>query len=288
MFKCFLCDFKSNDKNESINHLQKIHNYIIPQPKQRKFYKNNFNISIYNCNNLQVKTYTDNEHKDFIIRCIYKYNYYEPLISILFLKILNDKDIFIDIGANIGYYSLICSKTCHQVHSFEPLIQNYDILNENIKMNNINNIIVNNYAISNENNIKMNFTYGTSKICENGGINVNNISLDKYVNLNNIAKIKLIKIDVEGYEIKVLETMVNILKNNMVDYIMCEVLHNTYDNVCEIFKEYGYNKIYDLGTGFEFNNYSLNETMMIEFDEILKNYELKISNSSNTNLLFSK
>lgn len=134
----------------------------------------------------------------------------------------------------------------------------------------------------------MNFTYGTSKICENGNIKIDNISLDNYVNLNNITKIKLIKIDVEGYEIKVLETMINILKNNMVDYIMCEVLHNTYDKVYEILKEYGYNKIYDLGTGFEFNKYSLNKTMMMEFDEILKNYEFKISCSSNTNLLFGK
>jgi FkbM family methyltransferase len=288
MYKCFLCNYNSNDNIESVNHLQKQHKYFIPEPKQRKFYKNSFNISIYNSHNLLVKSYTDNEHKDFIIRCIYKYNYYEPLISILFLKLLNDKDIFIDIGANIGYYSLICSKTCKQVYSFEPLKLNYDILNENIKINNINNIIVNNSAISNENNIKMNFTYGTSKICENGDINVDNISLDNYVNLNNITKIKLIKIDVEGYEIKVLETMIIILKNNMVDYIMCEVLQNTYNEVCEIFKQFGYNKIYDLGTGFVLNNYSLNETMMMEFDEILKNYELKIFNSSNTNLLFAK
>ena len=288
MYNCFYCDFKSDDKIKSISHLHNAHNYIIPEPKQRKFYKNCFNISIFNVNKIIIKKYEDDKHRDFIIRCIYKYNYYEPLISILFLKILTSEDIFIDIGANIGYYSLICSKACKIVHSFEPIKENYDILKDNIKLNNIENIIINNTAISNENKILMNFTYGTSKICQDGNINVCGINLDNYIKEKNISKIKLIKIDVEGYEISVLETMKIILQNNIVDYIMCEVVSTTYNKIIEIFKNYGYNKIYDLDTGFIFNKYSLNESMMLNLETILNTYELKINNNFNTNLLFSK
>ena len=98
------------------------------------------------------------------MRTINKYNYYEPLISIIFMKILNNEDIFIDIGSNIGYYSLLCSKICKKVHSFEPLTENFDILKKNIKINNIKNIIPSKLAISDLETCKMIFAYGCSRV----------------------------------------------------------------------------------------------------------------------------
>ena len=61
----------------------------------------------------------ENDHKDFVVRTIHKYNYYEPLISIIFLKLLTKNDI----GGNIGYYRLLTSLNCKEVHSFEPLYE---------------------------------------------------------------------------------------------------------------------------------------------------------------------
>ena len=52
----------------------------------------------------------------------------------------------LDIGANFGYHSLLFSRECHEmVYSFEPQIQNYELLEENVKLNNISNIILHNY-----------------------------------------------------------------------------------------------------------------------------------------------
>ena len=85
----------------------------------------------------------ENDHKDFVVRTIHKYNYYEPLISIIFLKLLTKNDIFIDIGGNIGFYSLLTWQNCKEVHSFEhymriilylnkifPVIDNKNIISD--------------------------------------------------------------------------------------------------------------------------------------------------------------
>lgn len=286
MFKCYLCNYNSNSNKEIIQHNKNIHNNYFCEPKDRKNYKHKNIINFYKCNDLKIQFHEN--HKDFIARTIHKYNYYEPLISIIFLKILNDnkEDIFIDIGSNIGYYCLLCNKSAKDIHAFEPLEQNYDILNKNLKINNIDNVILNKKIISPTKN-KMSFSYGTSRICEKGNIYVDNIILDEYYLNNNIKKIKLIKIDVEGHEIEVLKTMNNILSNKISQYIFIEVTNHTFNNVINIMKDNNYKNIYDLNTGFIFTKYNLNETIYLNLDNILENYKLTNFQSRNTNLLFT-
>ncbi len=57
-------------------------------------------------------------------------------------------DIVLDIGANVGGFSLFVSKFVKQVYAVEPILT--DILRKNIKLNNISNIIVLDYALGNE------------------------------------------------------------------------------------------------------------------------------------------
>ena len=51
-------------------------------------------------------------------------------------KNINSK-ILIDVGAYIGFYSIILSKYFNKVFSFEPQIRNFNVLSENISRNNI-------------------------------------------------------------------------------------------------------------------------------------------------------
>ena len=134
----------------------------------------------------------------------------------------NIKNI-IDIGANFGYHTLLFSRECSMhVYAFEPQIQNFQLLEDNIKMNNIKNIISYNYACGDENcEIKMPFFDNN---CERnmGDITpnidcVNNFSITKSVALDKIifpSKIDFIKIDVQGWEKKVLLGMQEILKTH--------------------------------------------------------------------------
>jgi hypothetical protein len=83
---------------------------------------------------------------------------WEPHIT-EFTRILNSftkLDGIIDIGANFGYHTLLFSRTCSQVHAFEPQIQNFNLLQDNVILNNIGNITTYNYACGDENcEIKM-------------------------------------------------------------------------------------------------------------------------------------
>jgi FkbM family methyltransferase len=138
----------------------------------------------------------------------------------LYNSLYNIKNI-IDIGANFGYHTLLFSRECSEnVYSFEPQIQNFELLEDNVKINEIKNIILHNYACGDENcEIKMtifdgNDTINMGDITPNVNINdkfsiSKSIILDDYIFQN---KIDLIKLDVQGWEKKVLIGATNLLK----------------------------------------------------------------------------
>ena len=148
---------------------------------------------------------------------------YEPELRELFRKLINKDDVILDIGANIGYHSLLFSEECGskgQVYSFEPVKKNYTQMINNIALNQIQNISPLNFALGNSD---INLFIDTEKSGLNpGSISLLNVSktgeeisckdADKALRSMNIKKIDFIKIDVEGYEWFVLESLKNIIK----------------------------------------------------------------------------
>ena len=90
--------------------------------------------------------------KNPIDREIYlKGSYEKEQIDFLFEQIKkNNINLFIDIGAHMGFYSINISKNKISTYSFEPVKKNYDQLKRNKILNNINNITLFNIALSNE------------------------------------------------------------------------------------------------------------------------------------------
>jgi len=151
---------------------------------------------------------------------------WEPHIRnfIEYYNSLYDIKNIIDIGANFGYHSLLFSRECHEmVYSFDPQIQNYELLEENVKLNNISNIILHNYGCGDENcNIRMPIFNDTNRKLNMGDItpNVNissNFHISKSIRLddyNFTRKIDVIKIDVQGWEKKVLIGAIELLQKH--------------------------------------------------------------------------
>jgi len=153
---------------------------------------------------------------------------------------LKSGDVFIDIGANIGSYSLIASelvKDTGKVISFEPTKLCYRKLNDNISLNNLKNIKTEKLAvyhqagfinlhISNSDNLGMSSILHHD--AEIGDVEkVESITLDKYIIDNNISRINLIKLDIEGAEYYALKGMLNTLKKykpNIIIEISPDVL----------------------------------------------------------------
>lgn len=150
---------------------------------------------------------------------------WEPHIT-QFTKLYNDVYNIcniIDIGANFGYHTLLFSqKCCENVYAFEPQIQNFQLLIENLKTNGIKNVIAYNYACGDENcEIKMqvfsgDFNVNMGDITPNFNCINNNYSIARSIVLDEIIfpKIDLIKIDVQGWEKKVLIGATNLLKTH--------------------------------------------------------------------------
>ena len=142
-------------------------------------------------------------------------------------KQLKPGDVFIDIGANIGTYSLSASAYLNRseggiVYSFEPVKHVYEKFKKNIELNHVENIVPNKVALFEENTtlelfVSSNENLGMSSMfhhdTESGEIErVKAIKLDDFIASNQIRKVKLIKIDIEGAELFALKGMANTIR----------------------------------------------------------------------------
>lgn len=78
---------------------------------------------------------------------------YEPLQTELVKKEIKKGDVVLDIGANIGYYTLIFAKLVGEdgkVFVFEPAPTNFSFLKKNVEINSYKNVVLVQKAVSNK------------------------------------------------------------------------------------------------------------------------------------------
>ncbi|MEM9834823.1 MAG: FkbM family methyltransferase [Bacteroidota bacterium] len=158
--------------------------------------------------------------EDVLGRHIYKEGICEPDNTACFLQNipLKEHDVIIDVGANIGWFSLIFSRygpANTKIFSFEPDPLNYRLLTKNVKQNNANQIICRTEALSNKEGKETLYLYPSknrgrhSLLPINHGeqIEVPTTTLDIFLQSQKIdySQVKFVKIDVEGYEYFVLQ-----------------------------------------------------------------------------------
>ena len=149
---------------------------------------------------------------DFIQYYIFMDGAYE-VESLDFIASLVEGKIFIDIGANVGNYPLSLHKKAKRIYAFEASKNNLHFFTENIRVNQIDNIEIFNYAVGAEDYKKINLylspdTGGNNSIYEKFSgeyESVDTISLDTFCKVNKIEGIDIIKIDVEGSEFDVIK-----------------------------------------------------------------------------------
>jgi FkbM family methyltransferase len=170
-------------------------------------------------------TFIHFRNDDPIGACLHHYGEWAQQEFDLFDQILTANSNVLDVGANIGTHSVYFSKKCNQgnVIAIEPQIYIFEILAANLILNEcLNAVPVHAGASSKEGVVKMvNFNpvvdhrinYGEFKVNNNSdrGIHTNIIPLDAYASLNTF---NLIKIDVEGLEVDVLNGATKILKEH--------------------------------------------------------------------------
>ncbi len=168
---------------------------------------------------------------------------------------------FFDIGGNIGLISLMVNQICSgnvDIHIFEPSPDNFELLKSNTEMNGMDNAVLNNVAVSSEDNATLrmhiyedqayNSVYMLNRVPFKSVVEVPSLSIDGYIEKQGIRAdmIELIKIDVEGYEYNVFKGASKLL-TEYSPKILCEISHANltksglvpYEVICNVLS-YGY------------------------------------------------
>lgn len=145
------------------------------------------------------------------------------------LHFLRPSDLFIDIGANIGSYTILASSERDaRTISIEPEPATYGVLNENIALNNVAaKVTALNIALGKEDG-QLQFTKSLDTVnhvavaADNGSelISVTVKALDNVVQVTSPA---LIKMDVEGFETEVMNGMPHVLENHLLKALIIEL-----------------------------------------------------------------
>jgi FkbM family methyltransferase len=194
------------------------------------------------------------------------FNIYRLDLIDIMKKKLKKGSIFLDIGANVGYISAIGASIVGksgQVHSFEPIPDCALCLEKMKALNPEYNLFVNSFACSDKEGFS-NIDLSTSDIRLNTmvpnfikkedlkeNISVPVCRLDNYIHENDLKNIAFIKIDVEGFELKVLKGLQKYfeqIKPTERPPIYCEIVPTVYpllqlslESLKNYMEQYSYN-----------------------------------------------
>jgi FkbM family methyltransferase len=146
------------------------------------------------------------DHK--LERTIYYSGFDFPDIRAL-RRIIRPGSVVLDLGANIGYYSLLFAKWRAVVYAFEPCPETVRKLRRNLELNPALEVSVWEIAFSDqEGRVSMVVPDATNCACNfvapgSGEIQVT--TLDAFVRAHDVQRIDFIKVDIEGSEVGFLE-----------------------------------------------------------------------------------
>lgn len=182
----------------------------------------------------------------------------EEVLDLIHLMQKNSIKMFLDIGANCGYYSIKVLNEIYEakIIAFEPNKEAFSKFEKTISFNRkfIRNIKIKNFGLSDKNaSLKMKFLTkynyrqtGGSSVIDNLEFNEQDFFFAKFKigdEILNFENEKLcFKIDVERHEIEVIKGLKKTLKNNK-SLVLIEIYEKNFYEVNKIFEELGYNQI---------------------------------------------
>jgi len=211
----------------------------------------------------------------------------------LFEKVVKKGDVVVDMGANVGYFTLLAAKLVGpngKVFSFEPNPKNFQYLKKNIELNNYTNVRPEQKAVSNNSGrIKLfNCPYDTGHHTINqaegieayregrGGkvssIDIDAVALDDYLS-GKSDKINVMKIDVEGAEDLAYKGMRSIVQKNRNLKIFMEFFPLLIEKMGSSPKEFIENilkdfNIFVIGHDYSMKKVNKNYTKISKYEEL--------------------
>lgn len=171
--------------------------------------------------------------RDIIQQYIYYFGVWEPHLTRWIVRRLAPGDVFIDVGANVGYYSLLASKLVGETGSvvaIEASPATFKALESNLGFNRVRNVRAMNIAVYHSKTVMKVFRgseyeVGHTTVLEREGLRrgfdveceITAAPLSDILRREEIRNARLIKIDVEGAEWSVVEGMRPLLNSTRPD-----------------------------------------------------------------------
>ena len=189
---------------------------------------------------------------------------YEPETTDLILNNLRDGDTFVDLGGNEGYYSILASAKVGEngkVFCIEPQGRLWQVILKNVNKNECYNVCTLPCAVS-DNRGEISITLSPSINTGSSSFvrqarrkfwthqTINCTTLDALFPADRYSKIKLLKVDIEGFEFFALKGAIELLKRKVFENIIIEfhppqlkALGQTANEIHAFLNEYGYNEL---------------------------------------------
>jgi FkbM family methyltransferase len=176
------------------------------------------------------------DFREAIQRSIYFLGYFEFRETRAALRILRPGDCFVDIGANIGWYTLLAARRVGpsgRVIAFEPSAPVFDHLARHVQLNGFTNVTLEKRAIADRTgqavlsgaspeNQGLGSLLPAAAAAAAPGEDVDVVRFDDYFADRRPGAVRLMKVDVEGAELLVLRGMADALAAKVCDYILIE------------------------------------------------------------------
>jgi FkbM family methyltransferase len=149
---------------------------------------------------------------------------FEPMETDFVLQEIRPGDVVLDIGANIGYYTLLFAKLVGPtgyVFAFEPDPKNFSLLSRNVELNGYHNVVLINKAVSDKTGFAKLFlsdiNSGDHRIYDSAdgrhSVPIQTVTLDDYF-VQSKLQFDLVKFDIQGAEWAALQGMTNFLSQH--------------------------------------------------------------------------
>jgi FkbM family methyltransferase len=174
---------------------------------------------------------------------------YESDKQDLFARTVQRGDAVYDIGANVGFYTLLSSVLAGPsgvVYAFEPLPRNIELLKKHLLLNHIANVQVIESAVADKPGTASFELSGSALQGKLGGdpaatsITVNVVSLDQIVAERNLRLPRLMKVDVEGAEYDVLVGAEHTIKSARPVIFLATHGADVHRRCCQWLRDHGY------------------------------------------------
>jgi FkbM family methyltransferase len=176
---------------------------------------------------------------------------YEEETRKVVMQTLKPGDVFFDLGANIGYFTVLAAKCVGpngRVIAFEPTPATRSYLDRNVQGNGVGGIVaVEAFAISERRGTAY-FEVGHQSECNSiatdgwsaaGTIEVKTIGIDEYCADYDVPRVDMVKMDIEGQELKAIRSMLETNRRNpqlkIVFEYNAEVVRRSGEGVAEFF-----------------------------------------------------